>query len=1013
QQVTGTLDQAKSLILVITPGAVNAEAIRKEWRYARQQGVCVYPVKKEGNGKGVEFASLPLWMRRTNFYDVDQDWETFIRAVSSPYQAARVPFMPPDLPEGLVERPAELNQLKETLLNPDRRGANAVLWGPGGGGKSVLATAFCNDEDTINHFSDGILWASLGAEPNVQAELTKLYAALTGERPVFVDEDEAAMRLAERLGDRDYLMVIDGVCDAAHLKPFLRGGARCSRLVTTRNLNVITGADSKPETIAVGEMTTGEAVQMLAAQTEIPGDSKSVLEAIAQCLDKWPLLLKLFNVALQKRLNIDNNLEAAVNDLKQAFEKKGAVAFDQPEATDPNQAVAKSMSLSLARLTQDEQSHYIQLAFFPEDAEISLSEVGQLWEMEEFETKELVQHLGYHSLLKYDAENKTIHIFGVMRSFIVSQMPEQMGFEAKSEAAFKHILPEEQEIARRALLRLVRVAQPGEGDEDSRQRLKLTDFDPASQKVLKKLARVRLVTINPDDKSDEMIVQVADETFIKRWQRLHEWIDQDREFLLWRQQLRIKISEWENTDKDQGALLSGRPLAVARQWLKRHELDLNDAERSYINESARTETLLAENARRQRRSLQIQRWGVAVIALVFLASIVWGWWSYKRSNAELRKDADAAIGAIKKGNDELGVYENSLDKTSAEAASHLENAENNFRNAIENNPDLAEGYYGLGKVYKDRDKPEEALNYFTEAINRKPEHLGAYVNRGSIYLSQKRYPEAVKDYNEAIRLSPEDATLYNRRGTVYQQMNDPGLAEKDFVKAVTLKINYAEPYYHLGTIQAAAANYKQAKNNFDRASDYGYDGPEIFDEYLKLAKAFEAKYKDSGRTDKEAREGAVDSYTRLFNLTKDGKSPDLNVVAKKGVEDLGAAMPVSVRPTILIFFLEPDDATVYKEIINDLKKANKYFVQVVKGTNLSFDIPNGQVRYFHPEDEATASTVLNIVQNSLAQAGIRDKFDLIPSVEWGRRRNNLLGKIEVWIPPLPRYDVAPMGLLSN
>jgi hypothetical protein len=37
------------------------------------------------------------------------------------------------------------------------------------------------------------------------------------------------------LADRDILLVIDDVWNSTHLEPFLQGGKRCARLVTTRN----------------------------------------------------------------------------------------------------------------------------------------------------------------------------------------------------------------------------------------------------------------------------------------------------------------------------------------------------------------------------------------------------------------------------------------------------------------------------------------------------------------------------------------------------------------------------------------------------------------------------------------------------------------------------------------------------------------------------------------------------------------------------------------------------------
>src|SRR5438876_11483647 len=45
QQITDALDKVEFLVLVMTPAAMQSETVRKEWRYARQQGVCVYPMK--------------------------------------------------------------------------------------------------------------------------------------------------------------------------------------------------------------------------------------------------------------------------------------------------------------------------------------------------------------------------------------------------------------------------------------------------------------------------------------------------------------------------------------------------------------------------------------------------------------------------------------------------------------------------------------------------------------------------------------------------------------------------------------------------------------------------------------------------------------------------------------------------------------------------------------------------------------------------------------------------------
>jgi hypothetical protein len=53
----------------MTPAALASGVTAREWRSARQRGVCVFPVQ----GPGVDFADprLPRWMAKDHFYALD------------------------------------------------------------------------------------------------------------------------------------------------------------------------------------------------------------------------------------------------------------------------------------------------------------------------------------------------------------------------------------------------------------------------------------------------------------------------------------------------------------------------------------------------------------------------------------------------------------------------------------------------------------------------------------------------------------------------------------------------------------------------------------------------------------------------------------------------------------------------------------------------------------------------------------------------------------------------------
>jgi hypothetical protein len=61
KQIEEALDQVRFLVIVMTPAAMQSEMTRKEWRYVRQRGINVYPVKGCREDE-LDYASLPNWM---------------------------------------------------------------------------------------------------------------------------------------------------------------------------------------------------------------------------------------------------------------------------------------------------------------------------------------------------------------------------------------------------------------------------------------------------------------------------------------------------------------------------------------------------------------------------------------------------------------------------------------------------------------------------------------------------------------------------------------------------------------------------------------------------------------------------------------------------------------------------------------------------------------------------------------------------------------------------------------
>ena len=429
-QITEALDQVEFMALVITPNALTSDTVRKEWRYARQRGVCVYPIKGTPD---LDFDSLPRWMRSAHFYDVDREWQKFVNDLNTRCQQKRVPFMVGDLPDGFVSRPGEFDQLLKFLVNeqPEEPVAiTAALRGAGGYGKTTLAKALCHDERVQDAFDDGILWVTLGENPgDLTGRVEDLIVTLGDERPGFTALDAAVNRLKELLADRDILIVIDDVWDRADLNPFMQGGPRCARLITTRNFDTLpVGAERVP----VDAMRQDEATALLAAGLHHEDGLRRALMDLASRLGEWPLLLRLVNSALRNRIENDRQSPRdAITWINKALDKRGLAYFDAHNSDARHQAVVKTIGVSLDLLSDKECKRYDELAIFPEDVDIPLATLEKLWArtggFDEFDTEEFCSRLNRFSLLwSYDANQGRIRLHDVVRKFLIDRVGDKL-----------------------------------------------------------------------------------------------------------------------------------------------------------------------------------------------------------------------------------------------------------------------------------------------------------------------------------------------------------------------------------------------------------------------------------------------------------------------------------------------------------------------------------------------------------------------------------------------------------
>jgi hypothetical protein len=330
-----------------------------------------------------------------------------------------------DQPEDFVPRLTLYQQIIAHLVGEWRSQPvvpPVALRGAGGYGKTTLARAICHDPEVQTVFRNGIHWLTLGQSAgDLTARVKDLIFAVSGTRPEITGVDIASAHLAQLLADKDILLVIDDVWNAADLRPFLVGGPRCARLITTRDSSTL---PRNARQVIVEAMQQDEAVALLGAG--LPAGAESVLHKLATRLGRWPLLLALANGALRERvLDGGQDLAGALNHINRALNKRGLTAFDAHDPRERAQAVELTIGVSLEQLSSDERVRYSELAIFPADA-IPLATLERLWSVtgdyDDFDTDDLCARLGRLSLLQhYDPTRRVIRLHDVIRAYLEVQ----------------------------------------------------------------------------------------------------------------------------------------------------------------------------------------------------------------------------------------------------------------------------------------------------------------------------------------------------------------------------------------------------------------------------------------------------------------------------------------------------------------------------------------------------------------------------------------------------------------
>jgi tetratricopeptide (TPR) repeat protein len=121
-------------------------------------------------------------------------------------------------------------------------------------------------------------------------------------------------------------------------------------------------------------------------------------------------------------------------------------------------------------------------------------------------------------------------------------------------------------------------------------------------------------------------------------------------------------------------------------------------------------------------------------------------------------------------------------------------AEDQYKLAATQEPNDARAHAGLGNIYLDQGRFNEATLAYRQALTVKADYLPVYQPLAYSLVRLNRYPEAIETFKQALQYDPNNAEIYNNLGFAYVHSGQNAEAIAASRKAIALLGQTGEAY---------------------------------------------------------------------------------------------------------------------------------------------------------------------------------------------------------------------------
>lgn len=151
----------------------------------------------------------------------------------------------------------------------------------------------------------------------------------------------------------------------------------------------------------------------------------------------------------------------------------------------------------------------------------------------------------------------------------------------------------ERQALERIFIQLVRPGEQldaGEHGSDTRRVAARTEFSEGDWALIHRLASTRLVVVTRRPTGRDT-AELAHQALVEKWPQLQRWVEENREFRGWQEELRRSLQAWQEQGRPKALALGREQVTETRRWIDARASEVPVEEAEFVATSAQVQQL--------------------------------------------------------------------------------------------------------------------------------------------------------------------------------------------------------------------------------------------------------------------------------------------------------------------------------------------------------------------------------------------------------------------------------------